>query len=150
MSMNPGATTCPVASMTRCAGPVRLLARALIRPSHMATSTVRPGVPLPSMTWAPRITRSSIVSPLASHAALGWRRGDVTAASCEVPVATATVLYGSAQGEETQHATACRLCYHQQQHLDNLRRKGLLPRLKNDRSICLLGWLFCLELCRFC
>ena len=37
-----------------------------------------------------------------------------------------------------------------QQHLDNLRRKGLLPRLKNDRSTCLLGWLFCLELCRFC
>jgi hypothetical protein len=31
-----------------------------------------------------------------------------------------------------------------------LRRKGLLPRLKNDRSICLLGWLFCLELCRCC
>jgi hypothetical protein len=25
------------------------------------------------------------------------------------------------------------------QHLDNLRRKGLLPRPKNDRSICLLG-----------
>jgi hypothetical protein len=23
-----------------------------------------------------------------------------------------------------------------QQYLDNLRRKGLLPRLKNDRSIC--------------
>lgn len=62
MSMNPGATTCPVASMTRWAGPVRLLARALIRPSHMATSTARPGAPLPSMTWAPRITRSSIVS----------------------------------------------------------------------------------------
>jgi hypothetical protein len=39
---------------------------------------------------------------------------------------------------------------HIEQHLDNLRRKGLLPRLKNDRSICLLGWLFCLELCRFC
>jgi len=26
----------------------------------------------------------------------------------------------------------------------------LLPRLKNDRPICLLGRLFCLELCRFC
>ena len=36
------------------------------------------------------------------------------------------------------------------QHLDNLRRKGLLPRLKNEQSICLLGWLFCLELCRCC
>jgi len=30
-----------------------------------------------------------------------------------VPIATATGLYGSAQGEETQHATACLLCYHQ-------------------------------------
>ena len=36
------------------------------------------------------------------------------------------------------------------QHLDNLRRKDLLPRLKNDRSICLLGRLFCLKLCRSC
>jgi hypothetical protein len=52
------------------------------------------------------------LSPLASHAALSWRRGNVTAASCGVPIATATVLYGSAQGEETQHTTACRLCYH--------------------------------------
>src|SRR5262249_31927980 len=28
--------------------------------------------------------------------------------------------------------------------------KGLLSRLKNDWSICLLDRLFCLELCRFC
>ena len=34
------------------------------------------------------------------------------------------------------------------QHLDNLRRKGVLPKLKNERSIGLLGWLFCLILCR--
>ena len=26
----------------------------------------------------------------------------------------------------------------------------MLPRLKNERSICLLGSLFCLELCRCC
>jgi hypothetical protein len=25
-----------------------------------------------------------------------------------------------------------------------------LPRLKNERAIGLLGWLFCLELCRCC
>jgi hypothetical protein len=37
-----------------------------------------------------------------------------------------------------------------EQHLDNLRRKGLLPKLKNERAIDLLGWLFCLELCRCC
>ena len=37
-----------------------------------------------------------------------------------------------------------------EQHLENVRRKGLLPRLKNDRSICLFGRLFCLELCRVC
>jgi hypothetical protein len=41
----------------------------------------------------------------------------------------------------------CSVC---KQALDSLRRKGLLPRLKNDRAICWLGWLFCLELCRFC
>ena len=40
--------------------------------------------------------------------------------------------------------------HNNEQALDSLRRKGLLPRLKNDRAICWLGWLFCLELCRFC
>ena len=49
------------------------------------------------------------LSPLASQAALGWRRADVAAASCEVPIAIATVLYGSAQAEETQYATVSRL-----------------------------------------
>jgi hypothetical protein len=39
-----------------------------------------------------------------------------------------------------------RIILNKEQHLDNLRRKGLLPRLKNDRSICVLDWLFCLEL----
>jgi hypothetical protein len=37
-----------------------------------------------------------------------------------------------------------------QQHLANLRRKDLLPQLRNDSSICCLGRLFCLELCGFC
>src|SRR5262245_12685629 len=36
------------------------------------------------------------------------------------------------------------------QHLGNLRRQGLLPRLRNERAICLLGRLFCLKLCRIC
>ena len=48
-------------------------------------------------------------SPLASQAALCWRRADVAASSYGGPIATATVLYGSAQGEETQHATVCLL-----------------------------------------
>jgi hypothetical protein len=34
--------------------------------------------------------------------------------------------------------------------LDNLRRKGLLPRLTNDRATCLLCRLFRLGLRRFC
>jgi hypothetical protein len=37
-----------------------------------------------------------------------------------------------------------------EQHLANLRRKDLLPQLRNDSSICCLGRLFCLELCGFC
>ena len=111
MSMKPGATTCPAASMTRRAGPVRPLARALMRPSQMAISTARPGVPLPSMTWAPRIMRSSIVSlPLSSQAALCWRRTDVTAASCGTAIsshtAPTTALYGSGHRKGTQHTTA--------------------------------------------
>src|SRR5262245_17394097 len=36
------------------------------------------------------------------------------------------------------------------QHLDNLRRKDLPPRLNNGRSIRLLGSLFCLEFYRLC
>jgi hypothetical protein len=47
-------------------------------------------------------------------------------------------------------ATALTLHQSKEQNLDNLRRKGLLARLKNERSICLLGWLFGLELCRCC
>jgi hypothetical protein len=49
------------------------------------------------------------LSPLASHAALCWWRGDVAASPCEVPIATATVLYGSAQGKGTQHARHARV-----------------------------------------
>jgi hypothetical protein len=38
----------------------------------------------------------------------------------------------------------------EQQHLENLRRKDLLPRLRNDRATCLLCQLFRLGLRRFC
>src|SRR5262245_53689287 len=59
------------------------------------------------------------------------------------------------QPRQLRHLIVCELAYESlcpdsEQHLDNLRRKGLLPRLKNARSICLLDWLFCLELCRCC
>jgi len=45
---------------------------------------------------------------------------------------------------------AARIVGDNQQHLENLRRKGLLPRLRNARLICLLGRLFRLKLRGFC
>ena len=36
------------------------------------------------------------------------------------------------------------------QHLASLRRKDLLPRLRNDLSTCSFSQLFCLELCGSC
>jgi hypothetical protein len=39
---------------------------------------------------------------------------------------------------------------YRKQHLANLRRKDLLPRLRNELSVCKHGWLFCLALCGFC
>jgi hypothetical protein len=36
-----------------------------------------------------------------------------------------------------------------EQRLEDLRRKDVLPRLKNDRPLCFLGRLFYLRLCRF-
>src|SRR6516165_7059606 len=36
------------------------------------------------------------------------------------------------------------------QHLENVRRKDVLPRLRNDRATCLLRRLFRLGLRRFC
>src|SRR5215813_5453121 len=62
MSMSPGATTCPRASITRRAGRAERGSTAAIRPSSTATSASRPGAPLPSMTRPPRISRSSMVS----------------------------------------------------------------------------------------
>src|SRR4030095_14079334 len=37
-----------------------------------------------------------------------------------------------------------------EQHLENVRQKGLLPRLTNDRATCVLCRLFRLGLRRFC
>src|SRR5437870_12503689 len=54
MSMKPGATTLPVASITRSAGPVRLGATATMRSRSTATSARRAGAPLPSTTVPPR------------------------------------------------------------------------------------------------
>ena len=60
MSMNPGATTWPRASITRWAGRVERDSSATMRPFPMLTSPSRPAAPLPSMTWPPRISRSSM------------------------------------------------------------------------------------------
>src|SRR5438093_8627388 len=54
MSMKPGATTLPVASITRSAGPLRLGATAAMRSRSTATSARRAGAPLPSTTEPPR------------------------------------------------------------------------------------------------
>src|SRR5215469_1708338 len=58
MSMKPGATTCPWASMLRSARGDPRLPTAAIRPSRTATSAAYHGVPVPSMTCPLRITRS--------------------------------------------------------------------------------------------
>ena len=50
MSMNPGATTWPRASITRWAGRAERGSTAAMRPARTATSASRPGPPLPSIT----------------------------------------------------------------------------------------------------
>src|SRR4051812_2962360 len=68
MSMKPGATTQPPASSSsspRSFGPISRMT-----PSEIATSASRPGVPLPSTTVPPRITRSAIGTPLACEVAI--------------------------------------------------------------------------------
>src|SRR5690242_14394815 len=64
MSMKPGATTCPAASITRSAGPLRCGATAATRSPSTATSAVRAGAPLPSMTVPPRISSDQAISRL--------------------------------------------------------------------------------------
>src|SRR5215470_8470222 len=54
MSMKPGATTLPVASMTRAAWPLSDGATAAMRSPSTATSARRAGAPLPSITAPPR------------------------------------------------------------------------------------------------
>src|SRR6266581_4769458 len=53
MSMKPGATISPLASMTRGASPLRPEPRAAIRSPSTATSAATPGAPLPSTTVPP-------------------------------------------------------------------------------------------------
>ena len=60
MSMKPGATICPEASISRCASRPSQSPTAVMRPFFMATSARRAGVPFPSITCPPRINRSSI------------------------------------------------------------------------------------------
>src|SRR6185503_17826166 len=64
MSMKPGATTCPAASITRSAGPLSPGATATTRSPSTATSAARAGAPLPSMTVPPRISSDQAISRL--------------------------------------------------------------------------------------
>ena len=57
MSMKPGATTCPAASITRVASPASRGPMATIRSPSTATSAGRAGAPLPSIS-EPFRTRS--------------------------------------------------------------------------------------------
>src|SRR5215510_6263534 len=57
MSMKPGATVWPAASITRAASPVRPWPTATIRSPSTATSAARAGAPLPSIS-EPFLTRS--------------------------------------------------------------------------------------------
>ena len=62
MSMNPGATTWPVASITRAAPASGKRSIASMRSPAMATSARRAGRPVPSITVPPRIRMSSTSS----------------------------------------------------------------------------------------
>jgi hypothetical protein len=58
MSMNPGATTMPRASIVRFVGASARRPMAAIFPARIPTSAAYQGDPVPSMTWPLRITRS--------------------------------------------------------------------------------------------
>src|SRR5688572_30952326 len=73
MSMKPGASTCPVASITRRASP-RLAPMAVMAPFATATSARREAAPVPSRTSAPRISRSCMRLRLRAAAAEGAPR----------------------------------------------------------------------------
>ena len=62
MSMKPGATARPAASMVFAAGSSIGEPIAAIRPSLMATSAATPALPLPSNTSPPRIRMSCTAS----------------------------------------------------------------------------------------
>src|SRR4030095_8154981 len=59
--MNPGATTCPAASMTRVASPRSPGPIAAMRSPSMATSAARPAAPVPSTTDPLRIRRDHAI-----------------------------------------------------------------------------------------
>src|SRR5882672_9759849 len=63
MSMKPGVTISPLASMTRVASPLRPEPTAAMRSPSTATSAATPGAPLPSTT-VPPLRRSDQAIPL--------------------------------------------------------------------------------------
>ena len=77
MSMKPGATTCPAASVTRAPSAARSRPTAAIRPSRTSTSARRSGAPVPSTTVPPRMSRSALTcggAPSRSPAPCACRR----------------------------------------------------------------------------
>src|SRR5436190_3792838 len=64
MSMKPGATTWPRASIVRRAARPELGSTATIRPASTITSASRPAAPVPSTTRPLRIASSSIAESL--------------------------------------------------------------------------------------
>src|SRR5438067_890452 len=70
MSMKPGATTWPRASMMRRAGRAERGSTATMRPALTLTSASRTGAPVPSISCPPRISRSSMPALVHHHAAL--------------------------------------------------------------------------------
>src|SRR5262245_22598070 len=62
MSMKPGVTVRPAASITRSAAPARPGSTATTRSPSTATSAARAGAPLPSTTVPPRSSRDQATS----------------------------------------------------------------------------------------
>ena len=80
MSMKPGATTRPLASIMRAPAAVMSPPMAAMRPSLNATSARRPGAPVPSMTSPPWMRMSSAIADGLGNRepflrpVSGWRR----------------------------------------------------------------------------
>ena len=88
MSMNPGATTCPLASIVRVAAPSSRGATATIRSPSTATSAGRAGAPVPSIS-EPFRTRSDQATRYSSVMATDVIRSPcLMRSTCSIPETT--------------------------------------------------------------